>query len=196
MAQQHPRRIAAASRHPLRMRTQSHLPGHVRPPSRHPHAQSGCSRHLRPASPSHPHALRPRCRQGSRPRSHRIGLINHLFQLNNCYAMKKCIATFCCLFFFILASFAQLIPDGIYFIRCASNLDYVVTPKGGKPSANNSIVITKWQNSNAQKWKVENQKDGSIIIHSMANSAYVIGFPTIRRTINGFLKSRPMEVLH
>ena len=88
--------------------------------------------------------------------------------------MKKCIATFCCLFFFILASFAQLIPDGIYFIRCASNLDYVVTPKGGKPSANNSIVITKWQNSNAQKWKVENQKDGSIIIHSMANSAYVI----------------------
>ena len=88
--------------------------------------------------------------------------------------MKKCIATLYCLLVFMLASAAQLIPDGVYFIRCASNLDYVVTPKGGKPSANNSIVITKWQNTNAQKWKVENQNDGSIIIHSMANSTYVI----------------------
>ena len=42
-------------------------------------------------------------------------------------------------------------------------------------TANNELVVYQWQNTNYQKWKVENAGDGTITIKSMADNKYSIG---------------------
>ena len=37
-------------------------------------------------------------------------------------------------------------------------------------TANNELVVYQWQNTNNQKWKVENAGDGTITIKSMADN--------------------------
>ncbi len=66
----------------------------------------------------------------------------------------------------------QIISDGVYYIKCAGDPNYVITLKNSKATSGNEIVVRKKKNSNDQKWKVENLKDGSIIIRSMVNEKY------------------------
>ena len=71
-------------------------------------------------------------------------------------------------------SSSNLIPEGDYVIKSAGNTDYVMTLKDGKATNRNQIVISKWQNTNAQKWKVTHEKNGTIVIRSMVNNKYAI----------------------
>ena len=67
------------------------------------------------------------------------------------------------------------IADGIYVIKCSGDPNYVLTLKNNKVTANNELVVYQWQNTNYQKWKVENAGDGTITIKSMADNKYSIG---------------------
>ncbi len=69
---------------------------------------------------------------------------------------------------------SNLIPEGIYVIRCAGNSNYVLTLKNGQASNSNGIVISKWNNTNAQKWKVTHENNNTIAIRSMVNNKYAI----------------------
>ncbi len=71
-------------------------------------------------------------------------------------------------------SSSNLIPEDVYVIKSAGNKDYVITLKDGKATNRNQIVISKWQNTNAQKWKVTHEKNGTIVIRSMVNNKYAI----------------------
>lgn len=88
--------------------------------------------------------------------------------------MKKLFLTFTVILAFAATTFAQLIPNGVYLIKFANSPNYVLTLKDGKAAENNDIVVYERNNSNAQKWKVENTKDGSIIIRSMVDNKYVV----------------------
>ena len=71
-------------------------------------------------------------------------------------------------------SSSNLIPEGVYIIKSAGNTDYVMTLKDGKATNRNQIVISKWQNTNAQKWKVTHEKNGTIVIRSMVDDKYAV----------------------
>jgi hypothetical protein len=67
----------------------------------------------------------------------------------------------------------QEIEDGTYVIRFTHNPEYVLMLKDGKAVNNNVIHLWKWQNTNAQKWKVTH-KDGKIAIRSAVDPNYVL----------------------
>ena len=67
----------------------------------------------------------------------------------------------------------QEIEDGTYVIRFTHNPEYVLTLKDGKAVNNNVIHLWKWQNTNAQKWKVTH-KDGKIAIRSAVDPNFAL----------------------
>ena len=65
------------------------------------------------------------------------------------------------------------VEDGVYVIRFTHNPEYVLTLKDGKAVNNGVVHLWKWQNTNAQKWKVTH-KDGKIAIRSMVDPNFAL----------------------
>ena len=62
-------------------------------------------------------------------------------------------------------SSSYIIPDGYYVIRYAEKPEYVLTVTNygiGK-----DVVVCEWENKESQIWKVENQKNGSVVIRAI-----------------------------
>lgn len=68
---------------------------------------------------------------------------------------------------------SQTVDDGVYVIRFTNNPEYVLTLKDGKAVNDNVVHLWKWQNSNAQKWKVTHE-NGKIAIRSMVDPNYAL----------------------
>ena len=66
------------------------------------------------------------------------------------------------------------IEEGVYSIHFTSKPDYVLSVKNGKADNGNEVVMNKWENTNAQKWKITNEKNGNIVIRSMVNTNQVL----------------------
>ena len=62
----------------------------------------------------------------------------------------------------------------VYYIKSAGDPNYVVTVSEGKVAKQKRLVIQKNQKSNAQKWKLSRQKDGTYILRSLLDENYVI----------------------
>ena len=62
-------------------------------------------------------------------------------------------------------SSSYVIPDGYYVIRYAEKPEYVLTVTNygiGK-----DVVVCEWEDKESQIWKVENQKNGSVVIRAI-----------------------------
>ena len=68
---------------------------------------------------------------------------------------------------------SPMVEDGVYVIRFTHNPEYVLTLKDGKAVNNGVVHLWKWQNTNAQKWKVTH-KDGKIAIRSMVDPNFAL----------------------
>ncbi|MBR5067968.1 MAG: RICIN domain-containing protein [Bacteroidales bacterium] len=62
----------------------------------------------------------------------------------------------------------------VYYIKSAGDPNYVVTVTDGKVAKQKRMVIQKNQKSNAQKWRLSRQKDGTYILRSLLDENYVI----------------------
>ena len=71
----------------------------------------------------------------------------------------------------------------VYYIKSAGDPNYVLTVKG-KASNHQWVVIQKNQKSNAQKWRLTREKDGSYILRSLLDENFVI---SINDQLRGFL---------
>lgn len=69
---------------------------------------------------------------------------------------------------------AQLIPNGIYYIFPKGTEAFRIDNAANQGNDGNNIQI--WENNDtpAQQWKVENAKNGTIVIHCMNNESKVI----------------------
>lgn len=70
-------------------------------------------------------------------------------------------------------AFAQVIPDGLYYIFSEVNGHYVIDDNGSNIYNGNNIHIWKLNKTKAQQWKVEN-RNGGIVIRSAINNNFVI----------------------
>ncbi len=71
----------------------------------------------------------------------------------------------------------------IYIIKTSGDPNYVLTVKG-KASNHQWVVIQKNQKSNAQKWRLSREKDGSYVLRSLLDENFVI---SINDQLRGFL---------
>ena len=75
------------------------------------------------------------------------------------------------------------IPDGVYYIVSYIDRSYVIDNSSSNVALGNNIQLWKRNNTNAQKWRIEN-RDGGIVFHSLNNEDYVIDNSS-SRTYNG-----------
>ena len=71
----------------------------------------------------------------------------------------------------------------IYIIKTSGDPNFVLTVKG-KASNHQWVVIQKNQKTNAQKWRLTREKDGSYILRSLLDENFVI---SINDQLRGFL---------
>ena len=76
-----------------------------------------------------------------------------------------------CLFSLVVN--AQVIADGVYVIKSSVNPNYVIDLSGSNVFNGNNIQLWERNNTNAQKWIVENV-NGAVIIKSSINKSFVI----------------------
>ena len=76
-----------------------------------------------------------------------------------------------CLFSLVVN--AQVIADGVYVIKSSINPNYVIDLSGSNVFNGNNIQLWERNNTNAQKWIIENV-NGAVIIKSSINKSFVI----------------------
>lgn len=82
------------------------------------------------------------------------------------------------------AMLAQILPDGVYYIRLAANPQYVLDVDHSRTSDGTNIHLWAFNGSNAQKWNLRNQPNGAITLRSLCGNSGVIDLDH-SRAVNG-----------
>ena len=88
--------------------------------------------------------------------------------------MKKVILSMTLLSMSAAMASAQIIPDGIYNIFPKGTEVFRIDNAANRGEDGNNIHIWENNDTDAQRWRVENRGDGVIVIHSMNNENKVV----------------------
>lgn len=98
--------------------------------------------------------------------------------------MKRTISSLYLLLLISTVALAQTLPDGVYYIRLASNPQYVIDVDHSRTVNGTNIHLWAFNGSNAQKWNLRNQPNGAITLRSLCGSSSVIDLDH-GRVVNG-----------